>query len=61
MEITREQMIARVAEEADYWKKDVKNVFNALEKVTLDCFGEIKNNTKKTVFKRLNAVFSVYI
>ena len=41
MEITREQMIARVAEEANYWKKDVRNVFNALDKVILDCFGEL--------------------
>ena len=41
MEITREQMIARVAEKANYWKKDVKNVFNALEDVILECFGEV--------------------
>ena len=30
MEITREEMINRVAEKANYWKKDVRNVFNAL-------------------------------
>ncbi len=41
MEITREQMIARVAEKANYWKKDVRNVFNALEDVILECFGEV--------------------
>ena len=27
MEITREQVIKRVAEKANYWQKDVKNVF----------------------------------
>jgi nucleoid DNA-binding protein len=41
MEITREQMIARVAEKANYWKKDVRTVFNALEDVILECFGEV--------------------
>jgi nucleoid DNA-binding protein len=41
MEITREQMIARVAEKSNYWKKDVRNVFNALEDVILECFGEV--------------------
>ena len=41
MEITREQMIAKVAEKANYWKKDVRNVFNALEDVILECFGEV--------------------
>lgn len=43
MEITREQMIAKVAEKANYWKKDVRNVFNALEDVILECFGEISD------------------
>ena len=41
MEITREQLIRRVAEEANYWQKDVRNVFNALEDVILECFGEV--------------------
>ena len=41
MEITREQMIRRVAEKANYWQKDVRNVFNALEDVILECFGEV--------------------
>lgn len=41
MEIAREQMITRVAEKANYWKKDVRNVFNALDDVILECFGEI--------------------
>ena len=44
MEITREQMITRVAEKSNYWKKDVKNVFNALEDVILECFGEVTDD-----------------
>jgi nucleoid DNA-binding protein len=44
MEITREQMIARVAEKANYWKKDVRNVFNALEDVVLEGFGEVTDD-----------------
>ena len=44
MEITREQLIRRVAEEANYWQKDVKNVFNALDKVILECFGEVTDD-----------------
>ena len=44
MEITREQMIARVAEKANYWKKDVRTVFNALEDVILECFGEVTDD-----------------
>lgn len=44
MEITREQMIKRVAEKANYWQKDVRNVFNALEDVILECFGEVTDD-----------------
>ena len=44
MEITREQMIAKVAEKANYWKKDVRTVFNALEDVILECFGEVSDD-----------------
>ena len=44
MEIAREQLIRRVAEEANYWQKDVRNVFNALEKVVLECFGEVSDD-----------------
>ena len=41
MEITREQLIRRVAEASNYWQKDIRNVFNALEDVILECFGEV--------------------
>lgn len=44
MEITREQVIKRVAEKANYWQKDVRAVFNALEDVILDCFGEVTDD-----------------
>ena len=44
MEITREEMINRVAEKANYWKKDVRNVFNALEDVILESFGEVDDD-----------------
>jgi nucleoid DNA-binding protein len=41
MEITREQLIRKVAEESGYYQKDVRRVFNALEEVILECFGEV--------------------
>lgn len=41
MEVTREQLIKRVAEKANYWQKDVRNVFNALEDVILECFDDL--------------------
>ena len=44
MEITREEMINRVAEKANYWKKDVRNVFNALEDVILESFSEVDDD-----------------
>ena len=41
MEITREQLIRKVAEESGYYQKDIRNVFNVLEDVILECFGEV--------------------
>lgn len=40
MEITRDQMIKKVAEASGYYQKNVKDVFNVLEDVILECFSE---------------------
>ena len=52
MEITREQVIKKVAEKADFWQKDVRTVFNALEDVILECLSEVTKENDK-VFVRL--------
>lgn len=44
MEITREQLINRVAKSADYFYRDVRNVFNALEDVLVECFEDIDDD-----------------
>ena len=49
MEITREQLIDKVAKKADYWKKDVRKVFNALEDVLLECFDDIEEDNPISV------------
>lgn len=49
MEIAREQLIQMVAEKAGYWKKDVKNVFNAIEDVVLECFDDIDEDNPISV------------
>ena len=49
MEITREQLIRKVAEKANYWQKDVRNVFNAIEDVVLECFDDIDEDNPISV------------
>lgn len=49
MEVTREMLIKKVAEESDYYQKDVKNVFNALENVIIDCFEGIDDDERVSV------------
>lgn len=49
MEITREQLIRKVAEKANYWQKDVRSVFNALEDVVLECFDDIDEDNPISV------------
>ena len=49
MNITREQLIAKVAEKANYWKQDVRNVFNAMEDVILECFDDIEEDNPISV------------
>jgi hypothetical protein len=49
MDISKEQLIKRVAEESNYWQKDVKKVFNALEKVLLECFDGIDEDNPISV------------
>jgi hypothetical protein len=41
MEIAREQLIRKVAEASGYYQKNVRDVFNVLEDVILECFGEV--------------------
>lgn len=49
MEITREQLIRKVAEKANYWQKDVRNVFNAIEETVLECFDGIDEDNPISV------------
>ena len=49
MEITREQLIKKVAERANYWQKDVRNVFNAIEETVLECFDGIDEDNPISV------------
>lgn len=44
MDITREQLIRKVAEESGYYQKDVRVVFNTLEDVILEYFEDIDDN-----------------
>ena len=41
VEITRERLIRKVAEASGYYQKDIRTVFNVLEDVVLECFGEV--------------------
>ena len=38
MEITREELLRKVAEESGFYQKHVRTVFSAIEKVVLECF-----------------------
>ena len=49
MEITREQLIRKVAEESGYYQKDVRVVFNVLEDVLLECFDDIDEDNPVSV------------
>ena len=40
MEITREELLRKVAEESGFYQKHVRTVFNAIEKVVLDLKGQ---------------------
>lgn len=44
MEIAREQLIKRVAEASGYYQKNIRDVFNVLEDVILECFGEVTDD-----------------
>lgn len=41
MEIAREQMIRKVAEASGYYQKNVREVFNVLEDVIIECLSEV--------------------
>lgn len=49
MEITREQLIKKVAEVSGYYQKNVREVFNVLEDVLLECFDEIDEDNPISV------------
>lgn len=51
MEITRETLIKRVAEESGYWQKDVRAVFNVLEDVILDYLSDTSKENKKVLIR----------
>ena len=44
MEITREMLIKKVAEESGYYQKNIRDVFNVLEDVLVECFNEIDDD-----------------
>ena len=44
MEITREELLRKVAEESGFYQKHVRTVFNALEDVILESFGEVDDD-----------------
>ena len=50
-EITREMLIRRVAEEAGYWQKDVRAVFNVLEEVILDYLSDVSKENEKVLIR----------
>lgn len=49
MEITREQLIRKVAEKSGYYQKDVRLVFNTIEDVLLECFDDIEEDNPISV------------
>ena len=49
MEITREELLRKVAEESGFYQKHVKTVFNAIEKVVLECFEDIDDDEPVSV------------
>ena len=49
MEITREQLIRKVAEASNYYQKDVRVVFNTIEDVILECFDDIDEDNPISV------------
>jgi nucleoid DNA-binding protein len=49
MEITREQLIRKVAEASGYYQKNVREVFNVLEDVILECFDDIDEDNPISV------------
>ena len=44
MIINREQLIKRLAEKSGFYQKDIKNVFQALDEVILECFDEVTDS-----------------
>lgn len=49
MEISREELLKKVSEESGFYQKHVKTVFNAIEKVVLECFEDIDNDEPVSV------------
>ena len=44
MLITREMLIRKVAEKSGYYQKNVRDVFNCLNDVIPECFGEVTDD-----------------
>jgi nucleoid DNA-binding protein len=49
VEVTREQIIEKVAKKSDFWKQDVRKVFKAIEEVVLECFDDIDEDNPVSV------------
>lgn len=58
MEITRDQLIRKVAEESGYYIRDVKMVFRVLEDVILEYLGDVTDDEPMSV--RLLTGFSLH-
>ena len=44
MIITRDQLVKRLSEKSGYWQKDIKALFQCLDEVVLECYGEVTDD-----------------
>lgn len=49
MNITREDLIKRLAKKSGYWQKHVRLMLKCLDEVVLDCFGEVTDDEDVSV------------
>lgn len=56
MEISREQVIRKVAEESGYYQKDVRNVFNVLEDVILEYLSDVTKENDKILMRLCSGI-----
>lgn len=49
MEVTRDQLIRKIADESGYYIQDIKRVFRVLENVILECLGDVTDDEPVSV------------